>query len=96
MSGTSYGVCILHAAPEAFIGESLALLKTADTVRLDLPNRRIDMLVSDAEIVRRKNDWKQPAQKAGRGYNWMYAKHILQADQGCDFDFLETGFGEST
>jgi len=95
MSGTSYGVCILHAAPEAFIGGPLALLKTGDIVKLDVPRRTLDMLVSDEEIARRKAAWVKPVQKVGRGYNWMYAKHVKQADQGCDFDFLETDFGET-
>jgi dihydroxy-acid dehydratase len=95
MSGTSYGACVLHVAPEAYIGGPLALLRTGDTVRLDVPGRRIDMLVGDAELARRRAEWRPPEPKAGRGYNWMYAQHIGQADTGCDFDFLQTAFGKS-
>jgi dihydroxy-acid dehydratase len=95
MSGTSYGACVLHVAPEAYVGGPLALLRTGDTVRLDVPGRRIDMLVGDEELARRRAEWRAPEPKAGRGYNWMYAQHIGQADTGCDFDFLQTGFGKS-
>jgi dihydroxy-acid dehydratase len=95
MSGTSYGACVLHAAPEAYIGGPLALLRTGDMVRLDVPGRRIDMLVDDEELARRRSEWRAPEPKAGRGYNWMYAKHVGQADTGCDFDFLQTSFGRS-
>ena len=94
MSGTSYGACILHAAPEAHVGGPLALLKTGDIVRLSIPDRRIDMLVSDEELEKRRAEWTPPKPKYGRGYGWMFAKHILQANEGCDFDYLETGFGE--
>jgi dihydroxy-acid dehydratase len=93
MSGTSYGACILHAAPEAHVGGPLALVRTGDRIRVDVPNRSIDMLVSDDELARRRAAWTPPAEKYGRGYGWMYAQHIQQADQGCDFDFLETDFG---
>ena len=95
MSGTSYGACVLHVAPESFIGGPLALLRNGDIVSLDVPRRRIDMLVDDAELARRKALWVAPAPKAGRGYGWMFAKHIGQADTGCDFDFLLTAFGAS-
>jgi dihydroxy-acid dehydratase len=93
MSGTSYGACILHISPESHVGGPLALLKTGDIVRLDLEARRIDMLVDDEELARRRAAWVKPAEKFGRGYGWMFARHIAQADTGCDFDFLETGFG---
>ncbi|MGO4197700.1 L-arabinonate dehydratase [Rhizobium sp. YAF28] len=93
MSGTSYGACILHISPESHVGGPLALLKTGDIVRLDLEARRIDMLVDDDELARRRAAWVKPAEKFGRGYGWMFARHIAQADRGCDFDFLETGFG---
>ncbi|MER0236763.1 L-arabinonate dehydratase [Fulvimarina sp. MAC8] len=95
MSGTSYGACVLHAAPESFVGGPLALLKTGDTVRLDLPNRRLDMLVDEAEIARRRAEWKAPEPRYQRGWGWMFSKHVTQADKGCDFDFLERGFGEA-
>ncbi|MDR6665743.1 dihydroxyacid dehydratase/phosphogluconate dehydratase [Rhizobium sp. 1399] len=69
------------------------MLKTGDIVRLDLEARRIDMLVDDEELARRRAAWLKPAEKFGRGYGWMFARHIAQGDAGCDFDFLETGFG---
>lgn len=93
MSGTSYGACILHVAPESHVGGPLGLLKTGDIVRLDLPNRRLDMLVDDAELERRRAAWTQPETRFGRGYGWMFAQHIEQANEGCDFDFLRSGFG---
>jgi len=93
MSGTSYGACILHVAPESHVGGPLALLKTGDIVRVDVPNRSIDMLVDEATLAARKAEWTPPPPKYGRGYGVMFARHIRQADHGCDFDFLETGYG---
>ncbi|GKS86300.1 dihydroxy-acid dehydratase [Acidovorax sp. SUPP1855] len=93
MSGTSYGACILHAAPEAYIGGPLALVKTGDLITVDVPARRIHMEVNDEELARRRAAWTPPPARYQRGYGWMFSRHILQADQGCDFDFLETGFG---
>ena len=93
MSGTSYGACILHASPEAYIGGPLALVRTGDLIRVDLAGRRIDMLVSDEELAARRAAWTPPPPRFERGYGWMFNKHILQADQGCDFDYLETSFG---
>ncbi|WP_422785580.1 L-arabinonate dehydratase [Roseibium algae] len=95
MSGTSYGACVLHVCPEAFIGGPLVLLRTGDTIRLDLPNRSLDMLVDDDELQRRKAEWTAPAPKFDRGYGWMFARHVTQADKGCDFDYLEAGFGSA-
>jgi dihydroxy-acid dehydratase len=95
MSGTSYGACVLHVAPEAAIGGPLALVKTGDIIRVDVPKRSIDMLVSDEELGARRAAWIAPEPKATRGYNWMFTKHIQQADKGCDFDYLETGFGRT-
>ncbi len=93
MSGTSYGACILHVAPEAHIGGPLALVQTGDRIKVDVPGRRIDLLVDDAELARRKSEWAPPEPKYHRGYGWMFARHIGQANEGCDFDFLETAFG---
>lgn len=93
MSGTSYGACILHAAPEAFIGGPLALVKTGDLITVDVPTRKIHLEISDEELAARRAAWVAPAPRYERGYGWMFSKHILQADQGCDFDFLETSFG---
>jgi dihydroxy-acid dehydratase len=95
MSGTSYGACILHCAPEAHVGGPLALLRTGDRVRVDVPGRRIDMLVPEAELKARRATWTPPPAPFSRGWGWMFARHVLQADQGCDFDYLETGFGPS-
>lgn len=95
MSGTSYGACVLHVAPESFVGGPLALLKNGDIVRLDLPQRRLDMLVSEEEIAQRRSAWQAPAPRYERGYGYLFSKHVTQADQGCDFDFLQTDFGRS-
>ena len=96
MSGTSYGACILHVSPESHVGGPLALLKTGDIVKIDIPNRTIDMLVDEDELERRRAAWTPPAPKFARGYGWMFAQHIRQADEGCDFDYLETQFGAPT
>lgn len=93
MSGTSYGACILHVAPEAYVGGPLALVRTGDMIVLDVDARRIDIDVPADELDRRRAAWRQPAPRFERGYGWMFSRHIQQADQGCDFDFLETGFG---
>jgi len=93
MSGTSYGACVLHVAPESYIGGPLSLLKTGDIVRLDLPNRRLDMLVAEDELERRRASWRPPEPRFERGWGWMYSRHVTQADKGCDFDFLERDFG---
>lgn len=95
MSGTSYGACVLHVAPESFVGGPLALLKTGDIVRLDLPARRLDMLVDDAEIARRRAEWTAPEPRFERGWGYMFSRHVTQADKGCDFDYLERDFGKA-
>lgn len=93
MSGTSYGACVLHVAPESFVGGPLALLQTGDIVRLDLANRRLDMLVEADEIERRRAAWTPPEPRFQRGWGWMFSKHVGQADTGCDFDYLQSDFG---
>jgi dihydroxy-acid dehydratase len=93
MSGTSYGACILHVAPESYIGGPLSLVRNGDIISLDVEKRTITLDVPDAELAKRKAAWKAPEPRYERGYGWMFSKHIKQADQGCDFDFLETGFG---
>ena len=93
MSGTSYGACILHVAPEAYIGGPLALVRNGDLITVDVPQRRIHLEVSDEELARRRADWRAPPTRFERGYGWMFSRHVLQADQGCDFDYLETAFG---
>jgi len=93
MSGTSYGACILHCSPESYVGGPLALVKTGDLITLDVAARRIHLEVEQEELDRRKASWKPPSPHYERGYGWMFSRHILQANQGCDFDFLETEFG---
>jgi len=93
MSGTSYGGCLLHCSPEAYVGGPLALVRSGDVISVDVPARRIHLQVSDEELARRKAAWTPPPKRYERGYGWMFSRHILQADQGCDFDFLETSFG---
>ncbi|WP_449219797.1 L-arabinonate dehydratase [Tistrella mobilis] len=93
MSGTSFGACVLHVAPESYVGGPLALLRTGDIVRIDVPGRRLDMLVDDDEIARRRAAWTPPPPRFHRGWGWMFTNHIQQADKGCDFDYLETSFG---
>ncbi len=93
MSGTSYGACVLHVAPESFIGGPLALLRTGDRIRLDLANRRLDMLVPEAELAARRAAWTPPEPRFQRGWGWMFSRHVGQADTGCDFDFLTTAHG---
>ena len=93
MSGTSYGGCLLHCAPEAALGGPLALVKTGDRITVDVPARRIHLEVSDEELAARRAAWSAPPPRYERGYGWIFGRHVLQADQGCDFDFLETSFG---
>jgi dihydroxy-acid dehydratase len=84
---------VLHVAPESFVGGPLALLRTGDTVSIDVSARSIRMEVSDDELARRQAAWVPPQPRYERGYGWMFSKHIQQADEGCDFDFLRTEFG---
>ena len=93
MSGTSYGACILHVSPESFVGGPLALVKTGDMISIDIPARTITLDVPEAELTARKQALPKPQPRYERGYGWMFSRHIKQADQGCDFDFLETEFG---
>ncbi|HEY0524305.1 MAG TPA: L-arabinonate dehydratase [Stellaceae bacterium] len=95
MSGTSYGACILHVSPESYVGGPLALVRTGDVITVDVPARSISLDVSEAELARRRAALPPPQPRYGRGYGWMFSQHIRQADQGCDFDFLETSFGPS-
>ncbi len=93
MSGTSYGACILHVAPESYIGGPLALVRNGDRISLDVDARTITLDVPDAELARRRAEWTPPPVRYERGYGWMFTRHIRQANEGCDFDFLETDFG---
>jgi dihydroxy-acid dehydratase len=89
MSGTHYGTCILHVAPEAAIGGPLALLKTGDIVSIDIPAGKLDMEVDAAELDRRRAEWTPHAPLYQRSFAALYQRHVSQADKGCDFDFLE-------
>ncbi|MEO8755816.1 MAG: L-arabinonate dehydratase [Casimicrobiaceae bacterium] len=89
MSGTSYGACVLHVAPESFVGGPLALVRDGDLIELDVRTRKLELKVSDAELARRRAQWKRPPPRYERGFGALYQQHITQADQGCDFDFLE-------
>jgi dihydroxy-acid dehydratase len=89
MSGTSYGACILHIAPESFVGGPLALVRTGDMIEVDVAARRIHLDLSEEEMARRKAAWRPPAPRYVRGYGAMFSQHIGQADTGCDLDFLQ-------
>lgn len=89
MSGTSYGACVLHVAPEAFVGGPLALVRDGDEISLSVAQRRLTLHVSDAELEARRAARKPGAPRYMRGYGRLFMDHINQADQGCDFDFLE-------
>ncbi|HYT96269.1 MAG TPA: L-arabinonate dehydratase [Casimicrobiaceae bacterium] len=89
MSGTSYGACVLHVAPESFVGGPLAFVHDGDLIELDVAARKLELKVSDAELARRRAAWKAPPPKFSRGFGALYQSHITQANQGCDFDFLE-------
>lgn len=93
MSGTSYGACILHVSPESYIGGPLALVRSGDMISVDVDARTINLEVSNTEMERRKAAWTVPEPRYQRGYGWMFSKHIKQANEGCDFDFLETSYG---
>jgi len=88
MSGTSFGACVLHVAPESFIGGPLALVKTGDMIELDIPARRLQLLVGDEELERRRKSWKAPPPRYTRGYGAIFAQHVTQANEGCDFAIL--------
>jgi dihydroxy-acid dehydratase len=89
MSGTSYGTCILHVAPEAWIGGPLALVKTGDIIELDVPGRKLTLKISEQELVKRRSAWRPKPARFQRGYGKFFSEHIKQANLGCDFDFLE-------
>ncbi|ARP98857.1 dihydroxy-acid dehydratase [Pseudorhodoplanes sinuspersici] len=90
MSGTAFGTIVLHISPESAVGGPLALVRNGDRIRLDVANRSVELLVDDAELEKRKRDWKAPPvpDDAQRGYAKLYREHVQQADEGCDFDFL--------
>lgn len=91
MSGTSYGTCVLHVSPESFVGGPLALVRDNDLIELDVPNRKLQLHISDEELTRRRAQWARPARRYERGFGKLFAEHVTQADEGCDFDFLHFG-----
>ena len=91
MSGTSYGACVLHVAPEAHVGGPLALVQNGDMIEIDVAERRLELLAPDEELAARRSAWKRPVARYGRGYGSMFASHVSQANDGCDFDFLAPG-----
>ncbi|MEU3253782.1 IlvD/Edd family dehydratase [Streptomyces sp. NPDC006997] len=93
MSGTGYGTVVLHVAPEAAVGGPLALVRDGDPVVLDVPHRTLRLDVPDAELQRRRAEWRAPAPRYTGGYTWLYTEHVEQADRGADFDFLRGGRG---
>jgi len=88
MSGTSYGACVLHVSPESFVGGPLALVQDGDLIELDVASRQLNLLVKDDELGRRQAQWVRPPEHYVRGFGALYARHVTQADEGCDFDFL--------
>jgi dihydroxy-acid dehydratase len=88
MSGTSFGACVLHVAPESFIGGPLALVRNGDLIELDIPARRLHLKVSDLELTSRRKEWKAPAPRYTRGYGAIFSQHVTQANEGCDFAVL--------
>jgi dihydroxy-acid dehydratase len=89
MSGTSYGACVLHVAPESFAGGPLAFVRDGDWIELDVAARKLELQVDAAELARRRAAWQPPAARFERGFGALYSRHVTQADKGCDFDFLE-------
>jgi len=88
MSGTAYGTVVLHVAPEAAAGGTLALVQNGDMIELDVSARRLHLDLNDAEIARRRAAWKAPEPSSNRGYYKLYYDHVMQADRGADLDFL--------
>ncbi len=88
MSGTAYGTCVLHVSPESYIGGPLAFVRDGDKITLDIPNRKLDILVPPQEMAKRSAEWVRPVPEEQRGYLALYRERVTQADKGCDFDFL--------
>jgi dihydroxy-acid dehydratase len=93
MSGTAYGTCVLHVAPESAAGGPLALVRDGDEIELDVPARRLDLAVDPSELARRREAWRPPPVPASRGFTRLFAEHVTQAPEGCDFDFLHGAGG---
>jgi dihydroxy-acid dehydratase len=94
MSGTAFGSIVLHVTPESAAGGPLALVRNGDRIRLSIKDKKLDLLVEPAELAKRRKAWEAEAakrQQPTRGYQQLYQQHVLQADKGCDFDFLRAG-----
>ena len=91
MSGTAYGACVLHVSPESFIGGPLALVREGEVIELDVAVRKLELLVDELELERRRANWKAQPPRYERGFGALYAAHVTQAHKGCDFDVLEAG-----
>ena len=89
MSGTSYGTVVLHVAPESAVGGPLALVRDGDEIELDVPRRSLTLKVGDEELARRRAAWKARTPHFTRGYGKLFLDHVLQANEGCDFDYLK-------
>jgi dihydroxy-acid dehydratase len=96
ISGTSFGTIVVHISPESAVGGPLAIVQEGDEIELDIAGRRLELHVPDAEIKKRQNDWRPSPPHYERGYGKMFLEHILQADEGCDFDFLRGRESRST
>ena len=96
MSGTQAGTVVLHVAPESAVGGPLGLVRDGDLIRLDITAGTLDLVVDEPELARRRSQWNLTKPGATRGYEAMYVSHVLQADEGCDFDFLRATGTEST
>jgi dihydroxy-acid dehydratase len=94
MSGTSYGTCVLHVAPEAYVGGPLALVKNGDLIELDVEKKVLNLKISESEFKTRKQAWQRPPIKYERSYGAIFSRHVKQANEGCDFDFLRAREGE--
>jgi len=95
MSGTSYGACVLHVAPESFVGGNLALVQNGDIINIDIEARSLNMEVSEEEISSRRKALVMPKPRYERGFGYLFSQHVSQAPDGCDFDFLQTDFGKA-
>jgi dihydroxy-acid dehydratase len=91
MSGTAYGACVLHVSPESYIGGPLAFVRDGDLIELDVPERKLNLRISDEEMAKRRAAWVKPEPRYQRGFGALFSEHVTQADQGCDFDFLHAG-----
>lgn len=95
MSGTAFGTCVLHVAPESAVGGPLALVQTGDRIRLDVEHRSIELLIDEEEMAARRSQWQAPGEHVDRGWTKLYVDHVTQADTGVDLDFLVGGSGDT-